>query len=430
VVPFDLRSAIEAAVTYNPDVGIALERIAEQRGAVGTSRAALLPQFTAHAAYGPGLSSQMNTLYRPEIWRRPSVLNDPTTELGINGRLLLWDFGVVRGDVKRSEWTHDAARQQALDAALVAAYQVTDIYLRIQEQRELKTIYERNIVDLKRIADLVRASQTLHNATMADVSRMDERLSDAETTLADINMQLNSATDEFQVQVHQLPGDLRSVPDPTAILPVSVDAALERLVTDSPSLVAQDLTVRAARAERLALGGGYLPKVELSVNGGATDNAGQNKGDVTGTALVTVTQRLGDGGALNSSIEQSAARFSSEMIKYRRERDRLEVQVRQAYVVMAAARGKAGSIDSAVAASEKARSLYNEQFAGGKRSLLELLDVQTAYVTARRNAVSNRFSRLRSAFVVLRILGGLHPAALTALESPRLWKQEIKRAAR
>jgi outer membrane protein TolC len=58
-----------------------------------------------------------------------------------------------------------------------------------------------------------------------------------------------------------------------------------------------------------------------------------------------------------------------------------------------------------VSASASARDLYTEQFSGGKRTLFELLDIQTAYFNAKRAAILNMFEERRSAYSVLQILG-------------------------
>ena len=58
-----------------------------------------------------------------------------------------------------------------------------------------------------------------------------------------------------------------------------------------------------------------------------------------------------------------------------------------------------------MSASASARDLYTEQFSGGKRTLFELLDIQTAYFNAKRAAILNMFEERRSAYSVLQILG-------------------------
>ena len=58
-----------------------------------------------------------------------------------------------------------------------------------------------------------------------------------------------------------------------------------------------------------------------------------------------------------------------------------------------------------MAASRKARDLYKEQFQGGKRTLFELLDIQTAAFNAERAAILNMFEERRAVYGVLSTLG-------------------------
>jgi outer membrane protein TolC len=60
-----------------------------------------------------------------------------------------------------------------------------------------------------------------------------------------------------------------------------------------------------------------------------------------------------------------------------------------------------------VKASDNARALYNEQFSGGKRTLLELLDVQSAYYSAKYNSIVNATEVRLTTFNILRSLGRL-----------------------
>jgi hypothetical protein len=55
---------------------------------------------------------------------------------------------------------------------------------------------------------------------------------------------------------------------------------------------------------------------------------------------------------------------------------------------------------------------YLEQFGGGKRTLLELLDVQASWYLARRNEITNQNDELRAVYAILRSLGRLTQAVL------------------
>ena len=62
--------------------------------------------------------------------------------------------------------------------------------------------------------------------------------------------------------------------------------------------------------------------------------------------------------------------------------------------------------------SSNARELYKEQFIGGKRTLLELLEVQNAYYSARFNSIVNASELRLSTYAILRSTGRLSSTIL------------------
>ena len=108
---------------------------------------------------------------------------------------------------------------------------------------------------------------------------------------------------------------------------------------------------------------------------------------------------------IRDRISQILARIGQNDDLYRNDRDQAEADLRKFYTTIEAARSKTESLESGVSASASARDLYTEQFSGGKRTLFELLDIQTAYFNAKRAAILNMFEERRSAYSVLQILG-------------------------
>ena len=58
------------------------------------------------------------------------------------------------------------------------------------------------------------------------------------------------------------------------------------------------------------------------------------------------------------------------------------------------------------------RRLYTEQFKGGKRTLLELLEVQSAYFQSSLAVTNNDYEQRRAIVQILRVLGLLTKTVL------------------
>lgn len=128
--------------------------------------------------------------------------------------------------------------------------------------------------------------------------------------------------------------------------------------------------------------------------------------------MLTLSYKLSDGGLGNARADQAAARLTQAQIRDVDGREALESDLRQQYLQYASAKAKRDGLLEGVKASANARELYQEQFAGGKRTLLELLEVQNAYYTARYNAIVNASDIKLSTFGILRSVGKLSPTLL------------------
>jgi outer membrane protein TolC len=122
-------------------------------------------------------------------------------------------------------------------------------------------------------------------------------------------------------------------------------------------------------------------------------------------AIVSMTYKFMDGGLAQSQMGQILARIEQNEHLYTNDRDQAEADLRKFYTTIDAARSKTQSLDDGVTASASAQELYTEQFSGGKRTLFELLDVQTAYFNAKRAAILNMFDERRAVYSILQTLG-------------------------
>jgi adhesin transport system outer membrane protein len=121
--------------------------------------------------------------------------------------------------------------------------------------------------------------------------------------------------------------------------------------------------------------------------------------------MVSMTYKFLDGGLSQGQIGQLLARRDQEEQRFNFDRDEAEADLRKFCITIASARSKTASLAEGVEASRKARGLYKEQFQGGKRTLFELLDIQTAAFNAERAEIMNMFEERRAVYNVLSTLG-------------------------
>jgi outer membrane protein TolC len=178
-------------------------------------------------------------------------------------------------------------------------------------------------------------------------------------------------------------------------------------------MIAASEQISAVEAEIRALGGQSKPRIEAQL-----DAIGRNyRGYLTNTqietrAMINFSYKILDGGRNRAEIEGAYARLEQEYMRYRDSKDNLELDLRQALWTFESTRGKSLALQEGLADNREARRLYTEQFKGGKRTLLELLEVQSAFFQSSLAVTNNLYEQRRALVQILRILGLLSKSTL------------------
>jgi outer membrane protein, adhesin transport system len=85
----------------------------------------------------------------------------------------------------------------------------------------------------------------------------------------------------------------------------------------------------------------------------------------------------------------------------------VEAAVRLAYNAYATARDRLPSLERYVKSANSTRTAYAQQFGIGQRTLLDLLDSENEYFTARSTHINGRFIELSARYRILNAMGQL-----------------------
>jgi adhesin transport system outer membrane protein len=407
-----LGEAIRRAIADNAAIGISEGRVGEALAGIDLSRSALLPQVDVSAGGGYGATGDYedgNGAY----FTRDTTPAAARGEVALTGRQLLFDFGAAAADVARARSVHDGESLRRHDQTEEVALKVSEAYLKILEQRELVAIAGDYVGELSRVLALLSENAAAGNAAVADIKRVRARLIDAEAVRADAEAELETASDRFRRLVRVTPGRLADLPSFSRSVPASPAAALAVMRVDNPRVRAAEATLRSVRQELRFQEASGLPKIQLETDlTGRHYWDGGNRTEMDARVMVALRYKILDGGLQASQSQQVRGKLLQAEMRLREEAEEAEDDLRQFYRILATARRKAGHLREGAADARKAMELYDEQFQGGKRSLLELLEVQTASFQARLAELTNRFQEKRAVYGILRTLGGLTQAAL------------------
>lgn len=413
-----LGESVRMAIRDNALIGLSEGRVAEALAGIGVSRSSLYPQLDVSAASGHATLGNFTDDREDEgigIFSTKNAYGAIRTDVGLSGRQLLYDFGATGNDVSRAGAVKDGETLKLQDQTEEIAQQVANAYLRMLEQRERIAIADDHVGELEGVLRLLGENEAAGNATVADIKRVRARLIDAQSLRADAQSELQSAADRYTRLVRVEPGPLRRPPSLAAALPGTVDAALLQVRSGNPRILAGEAALRSVHLELASQEASTLPRLQLE-----TDIAGrhfitnESRTELDAKVMVALRYKLLDGGLQSSQTEQLHARILQSEMRLRDDREEIEADLRQFYRTLVTARAKTEHLREGTADAQKAKQLYQEQFRGAKRTLLELLDVQAAYFEARTAEVANRFDEDRATYGILRSIGRLTRTALAS----------------
>lgn len=422
-----LSEAVRRAVGDHPLIGLAGARVGEALAGVGLAESALFPQLEGRLGAGPGTSGTFQDSTTRSYWGGPKNISGAARgEASLAGRQLLYDFGAVRSDIAKTSAQYDSEALKLREQTDAVTGQVADIYLKILEQRELLAAASENVTALEKIVKLVEENEKNGNGTVADMKRVRSRLIDSQSAVADARSELQTGSDRFARLVHARPGTLKATALNPNLIPRTPEAVIRVVKQGNPRMQALEASLKAARHEIDAQKASVMPKLALETDIGVKEYRSlKDRTELDAKGMIVLKYKFLDGGQHSNALEQLNSRLVQAEMRMRSEADDIEADIRKQYRILDVARAKAASLTDNVATAHKARQLYDEQFRGGKRTLLELLDIQTTYYTARRTSITNKFEEQRAIHGVLQAMGRLSSTMLGA--QPRVASAKSRR---
>ncbi len=183
----------------------------------------------------------------------------------------------------------------------------------------------------------------------------------------------------------------------------------------NPELRSALAALNQSSADVLAARSAYIPSLALNYSYGidAPQFATYGPADANGNKLrnlgysasATLDLPVWDWLAMQHKVKQSEIRRDAARVALTNTQRRLIARLDEAYSEAAAARDQLASLDASVNTSQESLHLTKMRYTGGEATVLEVVDAQTAYVTA-QNAREDGRVRYQAALADLQTLTG------------------------
>lgn len=397
-----LEDAVRAALQTNPDVGIVSENRRAIDAELRQARAGFLPSIDLRGAAGEEFTNDPGSRKRARTTGDSRSRWMPRYESGISLRQMLYDGQETELEVERQQARTISASRRVRESSELVALDAIEAYLDALRQRELTAVAEENVRNHERTLALVETRERGGAATVADVQQAAARLATAEEQLTDAEARRRDADATYLRVVGEAPESLVRPITPLSVLPETLGAAIDRALTNNPSVAVSRADVEAARKEYLATKSPFLPRFDLEVDANSNRNIDGERGqDTSVSALVVMRYNLFRGGRDAARRQEFISRLAEARQRLNRSVRQAEEETRLSWNALQSARERIAVLRREVAANEQVTITYRQQYDLGGREILDLLDADRDLFISRSSLTTAEFIEYFSIYRVL-----------------------------
>jgi multidrug efflux system outer membrane protein len=401
-----LNGLVEAALTRNADIRLAVARVDEAEAALREVDAALLPEVDLGANVTRSRSSALNA--QPIPPGVPLVQKSHKLALSTTFELDFW------GHLRR---TAEAARAQALASryardvvGLTLAGTTTQVYFGLRAIDAQILVTRESLAAREESSKLVGSRARGGLASDLDVNQAEAARADAAVQLKELlrqrlayDHQLGALTGKLDLALPQ--GDLRNLPVP----PVPPAGLPSTLVDQRPDVRQAEQNLISANAQIGVAKAAQLPTFSLTGSYGGQSEALSNllvSGGRIWSLGIGALMPIIDSGRYAARTAQAEARQRQSVASYQKSLETAYREVADALTNVQQTTETEADLQASVDAARNSLRLSRLRYEAGYSGFLDVLDAQRTANSAELALVRNRQSRLAYSVDLMKALGG------------------------
>ena len=402
-----LEEAVQTTLRTNPDVMASQYNVEAASELARQAKGAYYP--SVDLVLSGGRESSNNTTTRAIS---SDDLRLTREERSLRVTQMLYDGFSTRSLVEQQSALTESAIARLASTQESIAVRAIQVYLEVMRRSAVVALTEENLGYHDNT--LGKISERFENGvgTRVDVVQTQGRRAQSKGNVLLAERDTRNGIAEFFRVVGENPTDLK-LPTQITGLPSTLEEAIQTAMRNNPGLIAAKADLEAAVAAQKQAKSAYQPRFDLEV--GATRNddtdgtVGPNDDE---TAVVRMTYNLYRGGADKARINESQAREFAARETVRSVQRSVTEDVTLVWNELEDILVRLEYLEAHVKSTQEVLTVYNEQLTLGKRTLLDLLDVQNellranvAYLTGQYTATLARYRVLASTGRLLDAMG-------------------------
>ncbi|MEX0942521.1 MAG: TolC family outer membrane protein [Pseudomonadales bacterium] len=397
-----LEEAIQATLRTNPDILANEHNVAAAEEVHRQARGAYLPRIDLMLAGGYENSNNSTT-------RAAGVdeLDLTREEASLKVTQLLYDGFATSNFVSQQGALLDAAIARLVSSKENVSLRAAQVYLEVLRRQKVVGLAQENLAHHNNTLEKIQERFESGVGTRVDLVQTEGRRSQSRSNLLLAERDVKNSSARYRRVVGEVPAGLVE-PGPVSDLPATLEAAIEIAYRNSPQVLAAEAELEAAVAARKQARGSFHPRFDLEL--GATRNedtdgtVGPNDDE---TAIVRMTYNLYRGGSDRARLNASEAREFAARERLRSVKRAVEEDVTLIWNELQDILARLEYLEAHVNSTEEVLRVYNEQLSLGKRTLLDVLDIQNELLRAKVAYVAGQYTVKLARYRVLASSGQL-----------------------
>lgn len=398
----NLEETIRATLRTNPDVLASRYTVDAAEQLRNQARGAYFPSVDLVLAGGYENSNNTTTRALGE-----DDLDLTRAERGIRVTQLIYDGSSTRNFVRQQAALVNAALARLAGTQENVSLRAIQVYLEVLRRNEIVGLAEANLAHHDETLDKITERFESGVGTKVDVVQTRGRRAQAKSNVLLSQREAKNGIAEFYRVVGEYPQDL-SLPAAVSALPETLEEALELAMTNNPGIDAVEAELAAAEAARKGARGAFYPRFDLELGATRNDDMDGSEGpNDDETAVVRMTYNLYRGGSDRARLNEAEAREFAAREGLRSTQRAVEEDVTLIWNELQDILVRLEYLEAHVKSTEEVLDVYQEQLTLGKRTLLDLLDVQNELLRAQVAKTTGDYVALLARYRVLAGTGQL-----------------------
>ena len=406
-----INEAVQQTIVSNPQVHVSQAELQTQKKLLGATKSDYLPKLDISYSVGPESTKT--------IANSRTKVNLNREEAAINLTQNLFAGFDTKYAVEGQKALIISADAGVADKASAIALQTTTAYLNILRNQELFDIATDNVKVHKKYLDQIKEKVDAGVGTNSDYEQTLSRYENAQSLfyLSEQNYKNSITTFQRLLPVEATAQDLEK-PTMGDLPAQNIEDALSIALQNNPAIKISLADRTFAKSSISRSDAANYPKVDLTakaywdknLNGISNSGVGAHSPYESNSgynALLVLSYNIFNGLADKANKEANEARYLKQNSTLADSKRFVEANTKIAWQTIESTTQQLVHIDKNIAASANTVKSYREEHDLGRRSIIDLLNIELEYTTALNSKVTAEYDRLVAYYQLLTHTGSI-----------------------